>query len=143
MKFITSESIIQTGNEQKLIFSHFSQFELLSDGYIPSKMHHIYTPLNNYVEIKDIAGVKKSSNIKTKIQTDMNFQMENRYGNIATLDDLVDIIIFCQTPPQFLLKESNAQAPLKISPTNAVIKWTRSIAKKPFLKSSFFFSIES
>lgn len=42
------------------------------------------------------------SNIKTKIHTDMNFQMENRYGNIATLENLVDIIIFCQTPPQFL-----------------------------------------
>ncbi len=42
------------------------------------------------------------SNIKTKIYTDMNFQMENRYGNIATLEDLVDVIIFCQAPPKFL-----------------------------------------
>lgn len=40
--------IIWNGNNQKLIFSHFSQFENLGETYIPSKMHHIYTPLIEY-----------------------------------------------------------------------------------------------
>lgn len=43
-----NKTIIWGDKEQKLIFTHFSQFEILNDGYIPSKMHHIYTPLDEY-----------------------------------------------------------------------------------------------
>lgn len=43
-----NKTILWGGKEQKLIFTHFSQFEALNDGYIPSKMHHIYTPLEEY-----------------------------------------------------------------------------------------------
>lgn len=47
-------NIIWNGNLQKLVFTHFSQFEYNNNGYIPSKMHHIYTPLNYYSEIKEL-----------------------------------------------------------------------------------------
>jgi hypothetical protein len=46
-----NQTIIWEGQEQKLIFTQFSQFELLPNNYVPSKMHHIYTPLNYYNEI--------------------------------------------------------------------------------------------
>ena len=49
-------TIIWGKKVQKLIFTHFSQFEDLGDTYIPSKMHHIYTPINKYEEI---SGLKK------------------------------------------------------------------------------------
>jgi hypothetical protein len=44
--------------KQKLIFSHFSQFEynLSNDSYVPSTMHHIYTPMEMYTES---VGLKK------------------------------------------------------------------------------------
>jgi len=44
--------------KQKLIFSHFSQFEYSLDGdsYVPSTMHHIYTPMQMYTEN---VGLKK------------------------------------------------------------------------------------
>ena len=47
-------SIIWDGQKQKLIFTHFSQFEynLKVDSYVPSTMHDIYTPLHYYNEIK-------------------------------------------------------------------------------------------
>lgn len=41
-------NIIWDGVKQKLIFTHFSQLEYSESGYIPSKMHHNYTPLNVY-----------------------------------------------------------------------------------------------
>ena len=47
-EFNTNGNIIWEGKKQKLIFTHFSQFEYGENGYIPSKMHHIYTPLEEY-----------------------------------------------------------------------------------------------
>jgi len=47
-------NIIWDGKTQKLIFSHFSQFEYDDKSYIPSKMHHIYTPMNMYYENKSL-----------------------------------------------------------------------------------------
>jgi hypothetical protein len=43
-------TIIWEGKKQKLIFSHFSQFNynLENDTYLPSSQHHIYTPLTMY-----------------------------------------------------------------------------------------------
>lgn len=41
-------SFIWEGKKQKLFFSHFSQFEFHISGYIPSMMHHNYTPMNEY-----------------------------------------------------------------------------------------------
>lgn len=49
-------TIIWNEKKQKLIFSHFSQFEFTENEYIPSKMHHIYTPLSSY---SNILGLKK------------------------------------------------------------------------------------
>lgn len=45
--------ITWNGNKQKLCFTHFSQFEydLNKDEYIPSTMHHIYTPMSLYTII--------------------------------------------------------------------------------------------
>ena len=34
--------------EQNLVFTHFSQFQFNGDSYVPSLMHHIYTPLDEY-----------------------------------------------------------------------------------------------
>lgn len=56
----------------------------------------------------DGLNYRVASNIKTKIHTDMYYQMENRYGDIATLEDLVDVIIFCQAPPKFLELNNNS-----------------------------------
>jgi len=49
-------TIIWEGNKQKLIFSHFSQFNynLENDTYLPSSQHHIYTPLTMYTENKGL-----------------------------------------------------------------------------------------
>ena len=46
----TDGTIIWEGKKQKLIFSHFSQFNynLENDTYLPSSQHHIYTPLTMY-----------------------------------------------------------------------------------------------
>ena len=42
---------IKWGDEiQDLVFTHFSQFRLTDSGYIPSTMHHIYTPMHMYVQ---------------------------------------------------------------------------------------------
>ena len=35
---------------QDLVFTHFSQFRITESGYIPSTMHHIYTPMHTYVQ---------------------------------------------------------------------------------------------
>lgn len=45
--------IIWGGIKEKLIFSHFSQFEydLKTDTYTPSTMHHCYTPLSMYKSV--------------------------------------------------------------------------------------------
>jgi hypothetical protein len=40
--------------KQKLIFTHFSQFDFRHDGYTPSLQHHVYTPLHNYNEISGL-----------------------------------------------------------------------------------------
>ena len=50
------ETIIWEGKKQKLIFSHFSQFNynLENDTYLPSSQHHIYTPLTMYTENKGL-----------------------------------------------------------------------------------------
>jgi hypothetical protein len=44
----TNGNIIWEGRTQKLIFSHFSQFDFREDGYTPSTQHHSYTPLSMY-----------------------------------------------------------------------------------------------
>jgi hypothetical protein len=49
-------TITWEGKEQKLIFSHFSQFNynLENETYLPSSQHHIYTPLTMYTENKGL-----------------------------------------------------------------------------------------
>lgn len=49
-KFETEGTIEYEGENQILFFTHFSQFssDFEKDTYVPSTMHHIYTPLNDY-----------------------------------------------------------------------------------------------
>ncbi len=47
-KFNETGNIVWDGQEQKLFFSHFSQFVYKEDGYIPSTMHQPYTPPEMY-----------------------------------------------------------------------------------------------
>lgn len=41
-------------------------------------------------------------NIINKCNSDNNTNIKNRYGHVETLEDIVDIRIFCQFPPKFL-----------------------------------------
>jgi hypothetical protein len=50
-------NIIWNGVKQKLYFTHFSQFVYNDNNYIPSSMHHIYTPLNMYNEIPSLKQI--------------------------------------------------------------------------------------
>ena len=52
----TDGTIIWEGKKQKLIFSHFSQFNynLENDTYLPSSQHHIYTRLTMYTDNKGL-----------------------------------------------------------------------------------------
>jgi hypothetical protein len=59
--------------KQKLYFTHFSQFIYGEDNYIPSGMHHIYTPLNKYNEIPSLKMVYDEYYNKLK-------EITNRYG---------------------------------------------------------------
>ena len=64
-------NIIWNGNKQKLVFSHFSQFEYDDKKYIPSKMHHMYTPMNMYQDNQSLKMIydeyyKKIINTKEK-----------------------------------------------------------------------------
>lgn len=47
-------NIIWDGKYQKLVFSHFSQFDYDEKTYIASKMHHIYTPMDMYHNNKSL-----------------------------------------------------------------------------------------
>ena len=55
--FIDKDTIMWGDLKQKLIFTHFSQFEYDEKTYVPSTMHHIYTPLNMYKEIKELKEI--------------------------------------------------------------------------------------
>lgn len=71
--FIDSGDIIWNGVRQKLYFTHFSQFIYNENNYIPSIMHHIYTPLNMYIEIPSLKMIYDEyyNNLK---------QITNKYG---------------------------------------------------------------
>ena len=64
----TDGTIIWEGKKQKLIFSHFSQFDydINNDTYIPSKEHHIYTPIEKYEEIKALKIIYDDYFLKIK-----------------------------------------------------------------------------
>ena len=47
-EFISPTKIMWENQEQNLVFTHFSQFQFNGDSYVPSLMHHIYTPLDEY-----------------------------------------------------------------------------------------------
>lgn len=57
-EYINTGNIIWDGVKQPLVFSHFSQFNYNKSDktYIPSTMHHIYTPLDMY---KSNIGLKR------------------------------------------------------------------------------------
>lgn len=51
-EFTGGHRIIWNGEEQNLVFTHFSQFLDKGDSYIPSTMHHINSPLSLYKDNK-------------------------------------------------------------------------------------------
>jgi hypothetical protein len=53
----------------------------------------------------DCAGPDVKQNIINKSISDAKHKIKNRYGHIKTLEDLIDIIIFCQIPPKFMRLE--------------------------------------
>jgi len=53
-KFVDKYRILWEEQEQDLIFTHFSKFEDEGDTYIPSTMHHIYTPLSMYSDREEL-----------------------------------------------------------------------------------------
>ena len=56
-KFVDKNNFMWGDLKQKLIFTHFSQFEYDKKTYVPSTMHHIYTPLSMYKEIKELKEI--------------------------------------------------------------------------------------
>lgn len=46
--FVDAHKIKWENQEQDLIFTHFSQFQFNNNSYVPSSMHHIYTPMSEY-----------------------------------------------------------------------------------------------
>lgn len=50
----------------------------------------------------DSLNPRVKQNIITKYNSDKKRVIKNRYGTIESLEDLVDIVIFCQFPPTFL-----------------------------------------
>ena len=53
----------------------------------------------------DCAGPDVKQNIINKSISDAKHKIKDRYGHIKTLEDLIDIIIFCQIPPKFMRLE--------------------------------------
>jgi len=51
---LSNGNIIWEGNEQPLVFTHFSKFKINETGYDPSTMHHCYTPEEMYKENKNL-----------------------------------------------------------------------------------------
>ena len=72
-EFKNSGDIIWNGNKQTLYFTHFSQFIYNNNDYVPSAMHHIYTPLNTYKEINGLKLIYDEYYNKLK-------QIVNKYG---------------------------------------------------------------
>ena len=56
-KFIDKNTFMWGDLKQTLIFTHFSQFQQNKDSYIPSTMHHIYTPLPMYQQVKELKEI--------------------------------------------------------------------------------------
>jgi len=56
-QFKENGNILWGDKEQELIFTHFSQFKDNVDSYIPSTIHHIYTPLIMYETNKELKKI--------------------------------------------------------------------------------------
>jgi len=57
LELLGNNKIKFEGEEQELVFTHFSQFVDNGDSYIPSTMHHIYTPLTEYNNNKELKAI--------------------------------------------------------------------------------------
>ena len=71
LEFLGDGKVKFEGQEQELVFTHFSQFEDGEHSYIPSTMHHIYTPLAMYKNNKTLKAIydeyhSELANIKIK-----------------------------------------------------------------------------
>jgi hypothetical protein len=64
--YFIDETIIWDDKKQILTFTHFSQFINYDDTYIPSTMHHIYTPLFMYKEIPQLKNIYDNYHNKLK-----------------------------------------------------------------------------
>ena len=56
-KYLSEGKVIWGNQEQLLLFSHFSQFKLNGNGYTPSVMHHIYTPMHHYTTNEPLKSI--------------------------------------------------------------------------------------
>jgi hypothetical protein len=53
-EYFKDGTIIWDNKKQLLLFSHFSSFKFQDNGYIPSMQHHIYTPIQYYIQIPEL-----------------------------------------------------------------------------------------
>lgn len=58
-KYFNKNTIFYKNDQQEIFFNHFSQFKfnLLNNEYVPSTMHHIYTPLEDYKKITELKKI--------------------------------------------------------------------------------------
>jgi len=56
-KYLSEGKVIWGSQEQLLLFSHFSQFKLNGSGYIPSVMHHVFTPMHHYTTNEPLKSI--------------------------------------------------------------------------------------
>jgi hypothetical protein len=88
---------------------HWNMYCIASDKYLDLLTHNFliddytfnYYPHDDFKFLNGFNDTVKQ-NIITKIQSDNNQVITNRYGKIHSLEDLVDISVFIQNPPSFL-----------------------------------------
>jgi len=72
-EFLGGGKIKYGGQEQDLVFTHFSQFSDDGETYIPSKMHHIYTPLKEYSNNPQLKAIYDEYHLELN-------KTKNKYG---------------------------------------------------------------
>lgn len=84
------------------IIKQLIEYNFLVDDYTFAEYKH------NDWSFLDCLNPDVKQNIITKHNSDKVRNIHNRYGEIRTLEDLVDIIIFCQNPPNFLRSDDTS-----------------------------------
>ncbi len=83
-----------------VLVTEIIEYSFLVDDYTFSEYKYSW-------DFLDSLNPRVKQNIITKHNSDRDRVLENRYGLIASLEDLVDIAIFCQFPPTFLRPEND------------------------------------